>query len=401
MSDFFQPVKLTDTVYWVGVIDWDVRDFHGYSTMRGTTYNAYLIVTDRVTLIDTVKESFVPEMMSRISRIVSPEDISCIISNHAEIDHSGGLPRVASMVKPDRILASKMGVRTLREHFNHCELNLEEVKTGDTLDLGTRTLRFMETRMLHWPDSMFTYMPEEKLLFSQDAFGMHLATAERFADLVGPTIVYREMAKYYANILLPYSDLVLKLLDHLEASKMKIDIIANDHGPVFRRDIANVIGWYRQWAEQKPTNLAIIVYDTMWGSTQKMAKVIADGIYKGGGRALIMPMGGSHRSDVATELLHAGALVVGSPTLNNNIFPTMADVLVYLKGLRPKNLIGAAFGSYGWGGEAVAHIRGYLEEMNIDVQSEKRVKYVPDDADLDECYQMGITLGYRLAENSQ
>ncbi|HPQ41660.1 MAG TPA: FprA family A-type flavoprotein, partial [bacterium] len=245
MTNFYQPVKLTDTVYWVGAIDWDVRDFHGYSTNRGTTYNAYLVLAEKIALIDTVKASFVPEMMARISRIIDPQDICCIVSNHAEIDHSGGLPAVAAEVKPERILASKMGVKGLREHFNNSDLNLTEVASGEVLDLGNRSLHFMETRMLHWPDSMFTYMPEERLLFSQDAFGMHLATAERFADQVGPTIVYREMAKYYANILLPYSALVLKLIEKITEMNLKIDIIAHDHGPIFRRDIDNVIGWYR------------------------------------------------------------------------------------------------------------------------------------------------------------
>jgi len=401
MNNFFQPVKLTDTVYWVGAIDWDVRDFHGYSTNRGTTYNAYLVLADKITLIDTVKTPFIPEMMARVSRVVDPQDICCIVSNHAEMDHSGGLPQVASEVKPERILASKMGVKVLHEHFNSVDLNLEEVKNGDTLDLGNRTLQFMETRMLHWPDSMFTYMPEERLLFSQDAFGMHLATAERFADQVGPTIVYREMAKYYANILMPYSNLVLKLIDKLESMKLKIDIIAHDHGPIFRRDIDNVIGWYRRWADQSPTNRGVIIYDTMWGSTLNMAKVIAEGILQGGGKVQLMPMGGSHRSDIATELLHSGALVVGSPTLNNNMFPTMADVMVYLKGLRPKNLIGAAFGSYGWGGEGIKQVRSILEEMNVEIVGEKKAKYVPDDSDLDDCCKLGESIGRRLAENTR
>ena len=401
MSDFFQPVKVTDTVYWVGAIDWDVRDFHGYATSRGTTYNAYLVLGEKVTLVDTVKEQFVPEMMTRISRVINPEKICCIVSNHAEIDHSGGLPQVAAQIKPERILASKMGVKVLNEHFNNADLHLTPVSQGDVLNLGNRTLHFMETRMLHWPDSMFTYMPEERLLFSQDAFGMHLASAERFADQVTPSLIYREMAKYFANILLPYSNLVLKLIDRLVEMDLKIDIIAHDHGPIIRRDVENAIGWYKRWANQAPTNRGIIIYDTMWGSTMKMAKVIADGIHKGGGKAELMPMGGSHRSDVATEMLHAGALIAGSPTLNNNMFPTMADVLCYLKGLRPRNLVGAAFGSYGWGGEGVKQVRELLEQMDVEVLGERRAKYVPTDDDLDSCFQLGVEIGTRLAENTR
>ena len=399
MSNCFQPVKITDSVYWVGAVDWDIRDFHGYSVNRGTTYNAYLIVTDSVTLIDTVKEPYVPEMMARISHIVDPEKISRIISNHAEMDHSGGLPKVAALVRPDHILASKQGVKALQKHFPDAGLQVEEVASGDSIDIGGRTLKFMETRMLHWPDSMFTYMPEERVLFSQDAFGLHLASAERFADQIGPTIIYREMAKYFANILMPYAHLVAKLLDAVAAMDLKIDIIANDHGPVFRRDIDTVLEWYRKWSGQAPTDKALIVYDSMWGSTQKMARILAEGISAGGGRPLVLSAGGAHRSDIAVELLHAGALVAGSPTLNNTLFPTMADVLFYLKGLRRLNLIGGAFGSYGWSGEAAPQIRQLLEEMKVEVVSELKTQYVPDNQCIDACYQAGLSIGKRLSEN--
>lgn len=401
MTDYYQPVKITDSVYWVGAIDWDIRDFHGYSVNRGTTYNAYLIVTDKVTLIDTVKEQHLPEMLARISKIVEPEKISRIISNHSEMDHSGGLPKVAAWVRPDQILASKMGVKALKSHFPDAEMQVEEVASGDVIDIGGRTLKFLETRMLHWPDSMFTYMPEERLLFSQDAFGLHLATAERFADQIGPTVIYREMAKYYANILMPYAHLVTKLLDTISTMNMKIDIIANDHGPVFRRDIDTVIEWYQKWSAQLPTDKAIILYDSMWGSTQRMGKIIAEGVLAGGGRPSILSAGGVHRSDIAVELLHAGALIAGSPTLNNTLFPTMADVLFYLKGLRRRNLVGAAFGSYGWSGEAVGQIRQLMEDMNVEILSELKTQYVPDNQAVDDCYQLGVSIGRRLSENKR
>ncbi len=365
----------------------------------GLRYNAYLIMTDTVTLIDTVKEPHLPEMLARISRIIDPEKITRIISNHSELDHSGGLPQVAALVRPDQILASKMGVKALKSHFPGADLHIEEVQTGQSIDIGGRTLQFIETRMLHWPDSMFTYMPEEHLLFSQDAFGMHLASAERFADLIAPTIIYKEMAKYFANILMPYSHLIVKLLDTIEKMGLRIDIIANDHGPVFRRDIDNVIGWYRNWSGQAPSDKAVIVYDSMWGSTQKMGKIIAEGISKGGGRPIVMSAGGNHRSDIALELLHAGALIVGSPTLNNTLFPTMADVLYYLKGLRRQNLIGAAFGSYGWSGEAVSQIRQLLEEMKVEIVGELKTQYIPDTQTEEACYQLGVSIGKRLSEN--
>jgi flavorubredoxin len=399
MKNFFQPEKLTDSIYWVGAIDWDIRDFHGYSVKRGTTYNAYLVMDDTVTLIDTVKSGFVPEMMARISKVVDPEKIDCIVSNHAEMDHSGGLPEVLAAVRPQRLLASRQGAKALRDHFPDCDMTIQEVQTGETFSIGTQTLQFIETRMLHWPDSMFTYVPEEKLLFSQDAFGMHLATAERFADQVSPTTIYREMAKYFANILMPYSPLILKLLDTIKKMNLDIDIVANDHGPVFRRDISNILDWYRTWSTQRPTDKAVIIYETMWGSTQTMAKVIADGVHEGGGKPVVQQVNGTHRSDIATELLFAGALVAGSPTLNNNLFPTMADTLYYLKGLQRKNLVGAVFGSYGWSGEATGQMKSLLEDMNVEILGERKIRYVPKTDDLNACYKLGVTIGNRLSEN--
>jgi flavorubredoxin len=399
MSNFYQPVKITDTVYWVGAIDWDIRDFHGYSVNRGTTYNAYLVVADKVALIDTVKESFTDEMMLRISKIINPARIDYIISNHSELDHSGALPVVAAQINPERILASKMGVKALRSHFPDRDIPLDEVQNGESLNLGGRTLKFIETRMLHWPDSMFSYVPEERLLFSQDAFGMHLATAERFTDQIRPTVVYREMAKYYANILMPYSHLITKLLASIKKMDLTIDIIANDHGPLFRRDISNVLEWYQTWANQLPTSRAVIIYDTMWGSTKTMANIIAEGIYAGGGEPAPMPLSGAHRSDIATELLQSGGLVTGSPTLNNTIYPTMADVMCYLKGLQRKNLVGAAFGSYGWSGEAVGQLKSMLEDMNVKVIGEQKTQYVPGPDELSACYKLGFSIGNCLSKN--
>lgn len=348
MAGVYKAVKISDKVYWVGAIDWVIRDFHGYTTKRGSTYNAYLILADKATLIDTVKAPFKDEMLSRISSVIEPEKIDYIVSNHSEMDHSGSLKAVISEISPEKVFASEMGTKALKEHFG-----LEGIlplKSGEKLSLGNMELTFLETRMLHWPDSMFSYLPEEKLLFSQDAFGMHLATDERFADEIKEDILDYEASTYYANILLPYSPLVLKLLDEVEKSGLEIDIIAPDHGPVWRKDLGWILNRYRTWAEQKPTEKAVVLFDTMWHSTEMMARAIEEGLVAGGARVKVMSMASSHRSDVAYELLDAGGLIAGSPTLNNNIFPTMADVLTYLKGLRPANLIGAAFASYGWGG---------------------------------------------------
>ena len=395
----FKAVKVTDRVYWVGVVDWGLRNFHGYTTHLGSTYNAYLILADKVTLVDTAKVYFKEELMARIASVIDPKRIDYIISNHSEMDHSGSLPWVVEQVKPEKVFASVMGVKTLKEQL-HWDVDVVPVKTGDTLDLGNMRVSFIETRMIHWPDSMFSYLEDEGVLFSQDAFSLHLATNRIFADEIDPSLLWREAATYYANILMPYSPLILKLLKQVKEMGLKPKIVATDHGPIWRReeDIARILSLTEKWALQKPTKKAVVVYDTMWGSTELMAKTIADGLREGGATAKVMPMGGSHRSDVATEVLEAGALVAGAPTLNNNLFPSMADILTYLKGLRPQNLIGAAFGSYGWSGESVKQVREALEAMNVEVVGEVKSKYVPTQEVLQECFDMGLKIAQKLNE---
>jgi len=397
MRQAFEAVKITETVYWVGAIDWNVRDFHGYSTNRGTTYNAYLVLADKVTLIDTVKAPFREELLARISSVIDPRKIDYIISNHSEMDHSGCLPEMIEAVKPEKVFASTIGVKTLGDHF-HSDLDISEVKDGDRIDLGGRTITFLETRMLHWPDSMVSYLHEEKLLFSQDAFGMHLASSERFDDELGLPLLEHESMKYYANILLPFSRQVLKALDRLGGTKLEFEIIAPDHGPVWRKSRSRILELYRAWAGQKRKAKAVIVYDTMWGSTAKMAAAIADGLTAGGSSVRVMKLRAAHRSDIATEILDAGALVVGSPTINNNIFPTVADLLVYLKGLKPMGLIGAAFGSYGWSGESIKQVEELLAGMKVEIAAEAlRARYVPDGEMLEACRKLGEILAERLS----
>ncbi len=398
MKETFKAVKVSEHVYWVGAIDWAVRDFHGYSTNRGTTYNAYLILADKITLVDTVKASFRNELLARIASIVKPEKIDYIISNHAEMDHTGCLPDVIEAVKPAKVFASAMGAKALAEHFG-MDSQITTVKDGEKLSLGNLNLTLVETRMCHWPDSMVTYLHEDELLFSQDAFGMHLASSERFADEIDETVLDVEAAKYYANILLPLSSFVAKTLDKAVGLGVPFSIIAPDHGPIWRKESGGIIESYARWAGQKRTNKAVVVYDTMWGSTAAMARAIGEGLTAGGASAKLMPIGSSHRSDVATEMLDAGALLVGSPTMNNTLFPTLADVLTYLKGLKPKGLVGGAFGSFGWSGEAVKDIASYLKDMDVEIVGEAvRVKYVPDAAALLVCRRLGEMVAERLGE---
>ncbi len=397
MNQFLKAKKISDTVYWVGAIDWGIRDFHGYATRRGTTYNAYLIMADKITLIDCVKAPFKDEMLARIASVVDIEKIDYIVSNHAEMDHSGALPEVIKEVNPEKVFASPMGIKALNAHFD-LGMEITGVKTGDELDLGNKTLSFIETRMLHWPDSMFTYLKEEEILFTQDAFGMHYATSNLFVDENDISVVKRECEKYFANILMPFANKIKALLKSVAEMNLPIKIAASDHGPLFRNaDIATVINWYSEWSEQPRSKKAVIVYDTMWGSTAKMANAIADGVASTGIEIKIIPLASSDRSEVATEMLEAGAFIVGSPTINNQIFPSLADVLTYLKGLRPHNLIGAAFGSYGWSGESVKQVNQYLTDMNVELVSDGiKNQYVPREDKLKECFELGVQIGNKL-----
>jgi len=401
MSEPFKAAKVTDHVYWVGAIDWSLREFHGHLTSRGTTYNAYLILADKITLVDTVKAPFREEMLSRVASVIDPGDITYIISNHSEMDHSGCLPEVIQAVKPDKVFASAMGANALAEHFR-LDREIVAVKDGESISLGNMNLSFVETRMLHWPDSMFTYLAEDGVLFSQDAFSMHLASSERFDDEIDDDLLNYEAARYFANILLPLSSAVVKCLEKMRSLDITMRIVATDHGPIWRKDVNRIVELYSRWAAQKPTKKAVVAYDTMWQSTAMMARAIGEGLKAGGADAKLMPLRACHRSDVATEILDAGALLVGSPTLNNNLFPTVADALTYLKGLKPRNLIGAAFGSYGWSGEAVGQVEDVLRGMKVDLIGESiKVKYVPDDEALARCYSQGMLVAEKLRELCQ
>jgi flavorubredoxin len=398
MNNPFEAIKISDRVYWVGAIDNEIRDFHGYSTSRGTTYNAYLILGKKPILIDTVKAPFFSEMMARISSVIEPKKISYIISNHAEMDHSGSLLPTIEATQPEKVFASKMGIEALKNHF-HTKLDLTEIKNGEKFTLGDANFICLETRMLHWPDSMFTYFANDKILFSQDGFGMHLATYKMFADQNERSVMHHEALKYFANILLPYSTFVTKLLDSFPGFGLEIKMIAPDHGPIWREseDIKWIMGLWQKWASQQPTEKVVIVYDTMWGSTAKMAKSIADGVTAENGEVKMMPLSVFHRSDVAAEILEAGALIIGSPTINNQIFPTLAETLCYLKGLKPLNLIGQVFGSYGWSGDSIQILQNELKIMKIELfDNPVKVKYVPDDECLVECWTFGQNIARKL-----
>ncbi|MDY6907732.1 MAG: FprA family A-type flavoprotein [Chloroflexota bacterium] len=388
-------VTIKNDVYWVGAIDWNVRNFHGYSTHLGTTYNAYLVLDSKIALIDTVKAPFYEEMMGRIRQIVDPMDIDVIVSNHVEMDHSGSLPMVMKEAgKATLITAERFGESGLKDTF-HADWELTPVKEGDELSLGRRKLVFIPTPMLHWPDSMATYLAGDDLLFSMDAFGQHIASSQRFDDEVGLDVVMPQAAKYYANILMPFGDLIVKAVDKLGG--LKFDTIATSHGVVWRSHASEIVDAYRAWGRGDARAKALVIYDTMWGSTETMARALVEGIAAEGVEARLFNLSKTDRSDVIHEVLDARALLVGSPTLNNGLFPTVADFLCYLKGLKPRGKVGAAFGSHGWAGGAVKAIESELRAAGVEIlDSDLAIKYVPDEATVERCRAFGGQVASRI-----
>lgn len=376
-----KAIKLKENIYWVGAVDWKLRNFHGYLTQRGSTYNAYLVIDEKVTLIDTTKSYLVDEMMERISSVIDPSKIDYVVSNHVEMDHSGGLPRIMDIVPDATIITSPKGEEGLKKHYKK-DWNFKAVKTSESVSLGERSLEFILTPMVHWPDNMLTYMPEEKLLFSNDSMGQHLASNERFDDEYPLEVIMEEAKKYYANIVLPFNKQVQKEL--ATASKLDIEMIAPSHGIIWRKYVTEIVDQYVKWSSNRTDKKAVIVYDTMWNSTEKMACAIKEAFEEKNYHLRLYRLQDTHISDIMTDIIDADYICVGSPTLNNNILPTTAAFLTYLKGLSPKSRKAIAFGSYGWSGQSIDQVATYLEESGFEVKEKFRYQYIPTEDDLKE-----------------
>ncbi|MBF0207029.1 MAG: FprA family A-type flavoprotein [Oligoflexia bacterium] len=402
--------EIKPNIFWVGGIDWNLRNFHGYSTERGSTYNAYLIIDEKVTLVDTVKHHLVDEMLERIRSIIDPSKIDYIVSNHVEMDHSGGLPRMMELAPNAVIVTSVNGESGLKNHFatlaalaeKNFGKNFKVVKQGDSLSLGKYTLNFAPIPMVHWPDSMVTYVPEAKLLLSNDAFGQHLASEHLFDYQVGWAVVREEAAKYYANIVLPYDKNVQAALTAIKNLRWEIDMIAPSHGVILTEHISDLLELYQRWSthsyEHKHAHIhpthesrpqAVIIYDTMWGSTEKMAKSIQSALETVGLPVSTYSLTHSHISNIITAVMEARYVFIGSPTLNNQMLPTMAAMISYMLGLKPRNKIGFVFGSYGWGGQATKLIEEALRPLDWNFPTKAyAVKYIPTTDALVELQQL-------------
>ncbi|MBC7342849.1 MAG: flavodoxin domain-containing protein [Clostridia bacterium] len=397
-----QPVAIADGIYWVGAIDWNIRYFHGpaFSTHRGTTYNAYLIVDEKTALVDTVYEPFQEELIARLKEVRDPVNIDYLVINHTEADHAGAFLAIMELCPQATVLCTQRAYESLKDHYPGLDFQYEIVKTGTSVSLGRRSLTFIEAPMLHWPDSMFTYVPEEALLLPNDAFGQHIATSVRFDDEVDADLIMDEAAKYYANILMPFSGLIAKKLQEIRDMKLAVRTIAPSHGLIWRRDPGRIVQAYAGWAEGRSRAMAVIAYDTMWLATEKMAKALAEGLVARGCEVKLFRLSVSDRNDIIKEILFAGAVLIGSPTINNGVLPTVAPLLEELVGLKPKNKIGLAFGAYGWGGGAQKVLEEHLKEARIELAVEPgpTVKWVPSQGDLERCRELGRQIAARIKE---
>lgn len=386
---------LKEGVYWVGVVDWALRHFHGHelSTHRGSSYNAYLIVDEKVVLVDTVWTPFQDQLIENIREIIDPAKIDIVVATHAEADHSGGLPAVIRHAPNATVIVSKRGRESVEGHY-HQPWNFKVMQSGDKVNIGKHDLLFIEVPMLHWPDSMFTYLTGQNILMSNDSFGQHYATALRFNDEVDQEELYREALKYYANILTPYSGQVSKKIDELLALDLPLDMIAPSHGIIWRKDPLQIVKKYQKWAAQVPQKSAVIIYDTMWNGTRRMAEAIGDGLTAEGIPYKMFHMAVSDRNDVIAEVFKAKAIIIGSPTFNQGLLPSISPILEELKGLKFQNKVSAAFGAYGWSGEAVGLIEEILSRSKIPIVAESvRAKWQPKADDLARCREIGGKVG--------
>ncbi len=387
-------IKVKNNVDWVGKIDWELKKFHGneYSTHRGSTYNSYLIKEEKNVLIDTVWKPFAKEYVENLKEEIDLQKIDYIIANHAEIDHSGSLPELMKHIPDVPIYCTKNGVKSLTGHY-HKDWNFVPVKTGDSIDIGNgKSLVFVEMTMLHWPDSMATYLTGDNILFSNDAFGQHYASEYMFNDLVEQAELFAECVKYYANILTPFSALVEKKIHEVLSLKLPIDIIATSHGVIWRDNPVQIVEKYLEWSKDYQENQITFLYDTMWEGTKIMAENIALGIKTEDPDVNIklFNISKTDKNDIITEIFKSRLILVGSPTIGKGITSATAGILEEIEGLRFKNKKAAAFGCYGWSGESVGKLNGLLEKSGFELVNEGiKCLWNPDNDSISKFVEFG------------
>lgn len=390
--------QLKENVYWVGITDWGLQHFHGFgfSTHRGATYNSYVIKDEKIAVVDAVWGPYANEWIEKLSQVVDLEKIDYVICNHAETDHAGSYVALMDKIPNATFVVSAKGKEHVHKQF-HQDWNFKVVKTGDKISLGKRELVFIEATMLHWPDNMMAYLTEDNILFSNDAFGQHYASSKIFNDEVDETEVYQEAIKYYANILTPFGKLITKKIDEIKSFNLPLDMIAPSHGIIWRDNPMQIVEKYYEWASNYAEPTVVLIYDTMWSNTEKMALAIAKGLDASGVAYKIYHAAKADGADVATEIFKAKGILVGSSTFNNRYLPTTATILEEIRCLRFTGKIGASFGSYGWSGESPKLVEDHLAASKIDiVQDSLGIKFTPTVEELQTCYDFGKSFGEKV-----
>lgn len=394
--------RVTDKVTWVGKIDWELKKFHGdeLSTMEGSSYNSYLIRDKKTVLVDTVWGPYDTEFVNRLKEEIDLKEIDYIVMNHNESDHSGTLPALMREIPDTPIYCTKKGESILRGLY-HQDWNYVNVKTGDELEIGDSKLVFVEASMLHWPDTMMTYMTGENILFSNDVFGQHYASEMLYDDMDDISKLLHEAEKYYTNIITPFSTFVTKKLAEVQGMNLKIDLVAPSHGIIWRENIGLIMDLYAKWANNYQEDQITLIYDTMWQSTRKMAEAIAEGIQQASPNTTIKLLNAvkNDKNDILVEVFKSKAILVGSPTINNGFSYAIAGILEMIKGLKFKNKKAASFGSYGWSGEAAKLIREFLEESKFAIVNDGiRVNWAPDQETIEQLREYGRKFVEEIAE---
>lgn len=392
--------KITDRVTWVGKIDWELRKFHGdeLSTHRGSSYNAYLIRDKKTVLIDTVWKPYDKEFVSNLKNEIDLNEIDYIVANHGEVDHSGSLSELLREIPGTPVYCTANGIKSMKGQY-HEDWNFVPVKTGDKLELGDTTLTFIEATMLHWPDTMFTYMSGDNILFSNDGFGQHFASESLFNDTVDESELYYEAMKYYANILNPFNPMVNRKVKEILNMNIPIDMICPSHGILWKVDPCQIADAYLKWSSDYSENQITIVYDTMWNATRRMAEVITEGIVAADPTVTVKLLSASKtdKSDIITEVFRSKAILLGSPTVNNGYLYAIAGILELIRGSKFKKKKAAAFGSYGWSGEGVKLMNEELEKAGFDVVDPGvRYNWLPAESDFDQLREYGRMLASKL-----
>ena len=387
-----------NNVYWVGYMDWELKKFHGdeYSISSGSSQNAYLIQEEKTVLVDTVWAPHRFEFVENLEKEIDLKEIDYIIINHGEVDHSGAIVELMKKVPELPIYCTKNAVKSLEGQYGKLGWNFQTVKTGDTLDIGNgKQLIFVEMTMLHWPDSMATYMTGDNILFSNDAFGQHFAVEELFADKADQCTLMQEAMKYYANILTPFSKFAKKKIEEIVALDLPIDMIAPSHGAIWRQDPLQIVNKYAEWADDYQEDQITIVYDTMWEGTTQLAHKISREIslLSPDTRVKVFNVAHSDKNDIMTEVFKSKAIAVGSPTVLNDILQSVAGWLTFLKQLKFKNKKAAAFGCYGWTGESVGVVKEKLKEAGFDViEEEVKSFFNPEEEDFAQAKNLAKAL---------